>query len=146
MFCSIDCQNYMVLISQYCVVFITKNAEFISPCFVVLIAKIIWMLQHWFICIIKIMLYIILVYMNTFRLSPKCGSCSVYPVNNSGVKTWKMFSFLIPLTYHFNHCTPFKGKHVFIIYVHTGGMGKYFMKCENWQKRNILYYTMHLLP
>ena len=30
MFCSVDCQNYMALISQSCVVFVTKNAEFIS--------------------------------------------------------------------------------------------------------------------
>ena len=36
MFYSTDCQNYMVLISQYCVVFITKNAEFISSCFVLI--------------------------------------------------------------------------------------------------------------
>ena len=30
MFCSVDSQNDMVLISQHCVVFITKNAEFIN--------------------------------------------------------------------------------------------------------------------
>ena len=101
-----------------------KTLPYLVNCWLEIFSPLFWhfsflpMLQHWFICIMKHMIYVVLVYTNTLGPLYKCGSCSIYPVSNSGVKTPKVFSPLIHLTYHFSQYILFKGKYVSTTYVH----------------------------
>ena len=102
----------------------SKTSPYLVNCWLEIFSPLFWhffflpTLQHWFICIMKHMVYVVLVYTNTLGPLYKCGSCSIYPVSNSGVKTPKVFSPLIHLTYHFSQYILFKGKYVSTTYVH----------------------------